>query len=210
MQPLVSLSHSGCSWAHDQQCVTSDLRSWYWHFVSLVNPWLILNMGSAFSYWSSSVQQPANHFNRSVVSDRVCDCFLCPWKSSFIHLLSWISSVGGGIRLWLQLLISPVFVVCCDNVLLHQQSYGCLTPVLPHFDPPQCPTAGMWKHNARYLFPSSWMKQQEAEPNILVEFGRVHILAWKQSFSSYSTGYLSVLKSIEFSFLKKLMSWKVF
>lgn len=122
-------------------------------------------------------------------SVRSCLCLLFAPLEIITHPFALLEKQRWGwhARLWLQLLISAVCVVCCDDLLLHQQSYGCLTLVLPHFDPPQCTTAGMWKHNATYLFTSSWMKQQEAEPNILAEceFGRVHILAWKQSCSLY-------------------------
>lgn len=46
----------------------------------------------------------------------------------------------------LQLLIRSVRVVCRVDGLLRQQSCGCLTRVLPHFDPLQHTAAGMWKH----------------------------------------------------------------
>lgn len=83
--------------------------------------------------------------------------FCAPGNESFIYLLSWRSSVGGWLaRLWQQLLISDVCVVMM----------GCYTSnptavwpwVLPHFHCLQHTTAGMWKHNARYLFPSRWLK----------------------------------------------------
>lgn len=80
--------------------------------------------------------------------------------------------------------------MCCDDVLLHQQSYGCVTPALPHFDPPQRTPAWMWKHNVKYLLAYSEMKylqcesQQQSESNVSVlwEFDCAYILAWKQIF----------------------------
>lgn len=64
--------------------------------------------------------------------------FCAPGNESFTHSLSWRSQHRGRharLRLQLQLSISAVCVVCCDDVLFHQQSYGCLTSALPHFKP---------------------------------------------------------------------------
>ena len=62
--------------------------------------------------------------------------FCAPGNESFTHSLSWRSQHWGRrARLRLQLSISAVRVVCCDDVLFHQQSYDCLTSALPHFKP---------------------------------------------------------------------------
>lgn len=102
-----------------QQCITSNLQSWYWHIVSLVNPWFFLFTSTVFSYWSSSAQQPADQFNQrmaGVLSDHVCVWFLCPMEINRSSTMKprWGGVVlGYGCSYWLVLCVLCTVLMGC-------------------------------------------------------------------------------------------------
>lgn len=175
-----------------QQCMTSNLRSWYWHIVSLVNPWFFLFTSSVFSYWSSSAQQPAHQFNQRMagVSCQIMSVwFLCPMEmnSSSTTKPRWGGVVlGCGCSYWLVLCVLCTVLMGCYTsnptavwpwsshtlTLRSTQQQGCGNQCQIFFPPP-----AEW-HSFSAL-------KQEAVPNIPTEceFDRAHIVARKQSFS---------------------------
>lgn len=137
-----------------------------WQVKSLVSLWFILITGSVLSYrLTLHNNQPISLTKEQSVSCQIMSAssFCSPGNKSFISLLSWRSSFGGGcVRLKLRTLIIAVWR---DDGMLGQQSFGGVTSVLTH-----CALCRHVEHNVRYPFPLQWNEtssvwQQEAEPH---------------------------------------------
>lgn len=158
--------------------------------------------------WSSSAQQPDHSLVKligCVLSDHVCVCFLCPWKSSFIHLLSWRSSIGGGMlgfgcSYWLALCVLFAVMMCCytsDPTAVWPWSSHTLT--LRSVQQQGCENT-----MPDICFPPVEWNSRELSQIFLQSVSLVVFTFWHENKAFPCTGYLQVLKGIEFSFLKNL------